>query len=109
MACLKWPNMSGCRSGVCREDQFDRSWHDRHHQRRADRQRCQDRLLTTAGFRDILEMRRGYREEIYNNKLTPPKPLVPRDLRLPVTERINASGEVVTPLDTASLRAAATI
>lgn len=65
-------------------------------------------LLTTAGFRDILEMRRGYREEIYNNKLTPPKPLVPRDLRLPVTERINAAGEVVTPLDMASLRAAAT-
>ncbi|WP_332670773.1 hydantoinase/oxoprolinase family protein [Aromatoleum sp.] len=63
-------------------------------------------LLTTAGFRDILEMRRGYREELYNNKLTPPPPLVPRDRRLPVVERINAAGEVVTPLDELSLRAA---
>ncbi|WP_018991598.1 hydantoinase/oxoprolinase family protein [Aromatoleum toluclasticum] len=63
-------------------------------------------LLTTAGFRDILEMRRGYREELYNNKLAPPPPLVPRDRRLPVVERIDAAGEVVTPLDEASLRAA---
>ena len=63
-------------------------------------------LITTEGFRDILEMRRGYREELYNNKLTPPKPLVPRDLRLPVKERMNAAGQVVTPLDPASLKAA---
>ncbi len=60
-------------------------------------------LLTTEGFRDILEMRRGYREKLYDNKLTPPKPLVPRDRRLGVRERINIDGEVVTPLDEDSL------
>ncbi|NMM26914.1 MAG: hydantoinase/oxoprolinase family protein [Glaciimonas sp.] len=63
-------------------------------------------LLTTSGFRDILEMRRGYREEIYNNKLLPPPPLVPRDRRMPVTERMNAAGEIVTLLDKQSLGAA---
>ena len=60
-------------------------------------------LITTEGFRDILEMRRGYREELYNNKLTPPAPLVPRDRRLPVKERIDASGAVVLALDPQSL------
>ena len=44
-------------------------------------------LLTTRGFRDALEMRRGIRERLYDNKYTAPKPLVPRTLRLPVTER----------------------
>ncbi|MBI5445293.1 MAG: hydantoinase/oxoprolinase family protein [Deltaproteobacteria bacterium] len=63
-------------------------------------------LLTTEGFRDILEMRRGLREEIYNNKLTPPKPLVPRDLRLGVRERTDIEGRVVTPLERESLAAA---
>lgn len=63
-------------------------------------------LLTTEGFRDILEMRRGWREELYDNKLTPPKPLVPRDLRLPVKERVDYRGQVVTPVDSASLAAA---
>ncbi|MBK6677448.1 MAG: hydantoinase/oxoprolinase family protein [Rhodocyclaceae bacterium] len=63
-------------------------------------------LVTTDGFRDILEMRRGYREELYNNKLTPPPPLVPRDRRLAVKERIDAAGNVVLALDRPSLDAA---
>lgn len=56
-------------------------------------------LLTTKGFRDILEMRRGYRESAYDNKMTPPKSLVPRDLRLGVEGRITFDGKVVTPLN----------
>jgi N-methylhydantoinase A len=60
-------------------------------------------LITTQGFRDILEMRRGYREKVYDNRLTPPAPLVPRNLRLGVAERITIDGEVATPLDEASL------
>lgn len=56
-------------------------------------------LLTTEGFRDILEMRRGYRESPYDNKLTPPKPLVPRNLRLGITERVTFDGKVKTQLD----------
>ena len=41
-------------------------------------------LLTTKGLRDALEMRRGIREEQYNNRFTNVVPLVPRYLRLPV-------------------------
>jgi N-methylhydantoinase A/oxoprolinase/acetone carboxylase beta subunit len=43
--------------------------------------------LTTRGFRDALEMRRGIREETYDNKAKAAEPLVPRWLRLPVSER----------------------
>ncbi|MHA1536555.1 MAG: hydantoinase/oxoprolinase family protein [Alphaproteobacteria bacterium] len=52
-------------------------------------------LLTTRGFRDALAMRRGIREETYDNKAKAPAPLVPRWLRLPVGERINAEGEIL--------------
>jgi N-methylhydantoinase A len=65
-------------------------------------------LLTTEGFRDVLEMRRGVRsrQHLYDNKYTAPPPLVPRSRRLPVSERIDAAGEVRTPLDEAGLEAA---
>jgi len=56
-------------------------------------------LLTTAGVRDALEMRRGIREEQYNNRYENAQPVVERYLRLPVKERIDAQGAVVTPLD----------
>jgi N-methylhydantoinase A len=55
-------------------------------------------LLTTKGLRDALEMRRGIREEQYNNRFTNVKPLVPRYLRLPIEERLDYKGEVVVPL-----------
>ena len=57
-------------------------------------------LLATEGFRDILEIRRGDREEMYNLFWTPPPPLVPRRLRRPVKERIRANGEVHTAQET---------
>ncbi|MDQ2741752.1 MAG: hydantoinase/oxoprolinase family protein [Chloroflexota bacterium] len=56
-------------------------------------------LLTTRGFRDILEIRRGDRDEPYNLFWKQPPPLVPRRLRLPVTERIRADGAIHVPLD----------
>jgi N-methylhydantoinase A len=65
-------------------------------------------LLTTRGFRDALAMRRGIREAQYDNRYAAPRPLVERWLRLPVTERVDATGAVVTPLDTADLGAALT-
>jgi len=61
-------------------------------------------LLTTAGVRDALEMRRGIREEQYNNRYENAQPVVERYLRLPVKERIDAQGAVVTPLDPDDVR-----
>jgi N-methylhydantoinase A len=64
-------------------------------------------LLTTAGFRDVLELRRGTRDEMYNPVWRPAEPLVPRRLRAPVTERIRATGEIEKPLEEDDVRAAA--
>ncbi len=63
-------------------------------------------LLTTAGHRDVIEMREGLKPERFNLRMAPPTPLVPRRLRLPVTERIRADGSVETPLDRGALDAA---
>ena len=60
-------------------------------------------LLTTEGFRDVLEIRHENRFEQYDINIDLPPPLVPRRLRLPVRERIDAQGEVLLPLDEASL------
>ncbi len=61
-------------------------------------------LLTTAGFRDVLEMREGTKlTGRYDLLSTPPTPLVPRYLRLPVVERIRHDGRVETALDRDSL------
>jgi len=64
-------------------------------------------LITTAGHRDILEMREGLKpEDRYNLRLAAPTPLVPRARRIGVVERIRADGSVLKPLDEASLSAA---
>lgn len=55
-------------------------------------------LLTTKGFRDVLEMRQGLRPDAYNNKYVSPKPFVPRHLRIGIEERIDYRGEEVAPL-----------
>ncbi len=62
-------------------------------------------LITTTGVRDALEMRRGIREEQYNNRYTNVTPLVPRYLRLPVTGRLDYAGKEITPLDEGEVRA----
>lgn len=56
-------------------------------------------LLTTHGLRDTLEMRRGIREEQYNNKFINVEPLVPRYLRYPIKERVDYMGEIITPIN----------
>jgi N-methylhydantoinase A len=56
-------------------------------------------LLTTKGFRDALQMRRGVREELYNNRYLAPSPIVPRFLRIPVDERVDFSGRVIQEMD----------
>jgi N-methylhydantoinase A len=64
-------------------------------------------LITTAGFRDTLEMAREHKYELYDLHIELPKPLVPRHLRLEVAERIGPHGEVVVPLDEAAVLEAA--
>ena len=60
-------------------------------------------LITTRGFRDILEMRKEMRYDIYDLLITLPDPLVPRPLRLEVDERVNASGKILRHLELAEL------
>jgi N-methylhydantoinase A len=59
-------------------------------------------LITTKGFRDVYEIGRGNRPEGYNLFFKRPVPLVSRDLRLEVEERLYATGEVLKPLDETS-------
>ena len=64
-------------------------------------------LITTKGFRDSLEMRRAHKENIWDLSLAPPPPIIPRYLRLGVTERLDSAGRVITPLDEEETRSAA--
>ena len=63
-------------------------------------------LLTTEGVRDALEMRRGIREEQYNNRYTNVKPLVPRYLRAGIKGRLDRNGAEIAPLDLDQVRQA---
>ena len=63
-------------------------------------------LLTTDGVRDALEMRRGVREEQYNNRYTNVPPLVPRYLRAPIRGRVNYHGDTLEPLNMDDMRRA---
>jgi len=64
-------------------------------------------MITTGGFRDIVELRRGYKEVLFDIRLAPPQAIVPRQWRLGVAERIGAEGEIIVPLDEGEVRAAA--
>ncbi|MEM1645086.1 MAG: hydantoinase/oxoprolinase family protein [Ignisphaera sp.] len=56
-------------------------------------------LLTTKGFRDVIEIGRQNRPRLYDLYFEKPRQLVPRDLRFEVNERVNAEGKVLVPLD----------
>ncbi len=60
-------------------------------------------LVTTAGFRDVLEIGRGNRPDMYNLRYRSPEPFVPRRFRFEVRERLDARGRVVEPLELADL------
>ncbi|MBM3647209.1 MAG: hydantoinase/oxoprolinase family protein [Alphaproteobacteria bacterium] len=66
-------------------------------------------LVTTEGFRDLLEIGRQKRPDLYDIQADKPLTLVPRDLRLEVPERLRYTGEIDTPLDEAKMRAAARV
>jgi len=61
-------------------------------------------FITTEGFRDVLLMRRGVREQQFNSKSAPPAPLVPRHLTYTVSERVDCEGREVAPLDSNGAR-----
>ncbi|TVR76243.1 MAG: hydantoinase/oxoprolinase family protein [Sphaerobacteraceae bacterium] len=63
-------------------------------------------VLTTAGFRDLLELGRQQRPDLYDLQVDKPDVLVPRHLRLEVPERALATGEIRTPLDRDAVREA---
>ncbi len=64
-------------------------------------------LITTAGFRDVLEIGRQTRPDIYDFQAEKPTPIVERDRRFEVTERLDERGAVLTDLDEESVRVAA--
>ena len=55
-------------------------------------------LVTTAGFRDVLEIARGNRPDLYNLRFIKETPFVPRALRFEVRERVGANGKVIVPI-----------
>lgn len=64
-------------------------------------------LITTRGFRDVLEIGRERKYELYDLAIKKPEPLIPRNLRVEVDERLRADGSVLTALDEQQLLAAA--
>ncbi|WP_159590780.1 hydantoinase/oxoprolinase family protein [Hydrogenophaga sp. BPS33] len=56
-------------------------------------------LITTEGFKDVLEIGREMRYDLYDIFITYPKPLVPRQMRLELRERMNAHGDIICKLD----------
>jgi N-methylhydantoinase A len=63
-------------------------------------------LLVTEGFRDEIEMRRCYKEDIWDPSYPAPAPIARRRVRLEIPERLNAEGEVDVPLDEEAVRKA---
>ena len=63
-------------------------------------------LLVTKGHRDEIELRRGYKENIWDQSYPPPPWIVPRRYRLSIPERLDHKGEVLAPLDEDVVRAA---
>jgi len=62
-------------------------------------------LITTRGFRDVLEIMRASRVLPYDLAWRKPQPIIPRNLRFEVTERVGPDGDIITPLDPAEVAA----
>jgi len=71
-----------------------------------EREWAETALLTTAGFRDALEIGRQTRPDIYDFDATKPEPIVPRNRRFEVDERLDERGRVLEPLDENDVREA---
>ena len=66
-------------------------------------------MVCTEGFRDVIEIRRANKEDLWDTYKDVARPYIPRRDRLTVTERVDAAGRVVTPLDEAAARDVARI
>jgi N-methylhydantoinase A len=64
-------------------------------------------LITTEGFRDVIEMRTESRFEQYDLNLNLPDPLLPRQMRFTVSGRVDANGEILVDIDRAEIEAVA--
>lgn len=64
-------------------------------------------LITTQGFRDVIEMRTESRFEQYDLNLELPEPLIPRQSRFTVPERVDANGDILITLDHTDIEAVA--
>lgn len=64
-------------------------------------------LITTKGFRDVLEIARGNRPDLFNLRYKKPVPFVERNLRQEAEERLNYKGEIITPLNREDIQKAA--
>lgn len=64
-------------------------------------------LVTSAGFRDVLEIARANRPDPFDLHYRRDEPLIPRELRFEVPERMDAHGNVLVPLDTSAVEALA--
>jgi N-methylhydantoinase A len=64
-------------------------------------------LITTRGFRDVLEIARGNRPDLFNLRYRKPPPLISRSLRHELTERVDCNGRILIPLDRQELEALA--
>ena len=71
-----------------------------------ERRGAKSALITTEGFRDVIEMRTESRFEQYDLNLNLPEPLAPRQMRFTVRERVSAGGDVLVPLDRSEVEAA---
>lgn len=66
-------------------------------------------LLATSGFRDVLEIQRSYRRELYNLQWEKPRSIVSRDMIVELAERVAADGSVLLPLDEDEVRRAVSV
>ncbi len=69
-----------------------------------ERKTARTALITTQGFRDVIELARQRRPDLYDLDVDKPRPLVPRNLRFEVRERTAYDGSIVTPLDEGQVR-----
>ena len=68
-----------------------------------ERKGCKTGLITTKGFRDLIELARQKRSSLYDTQIEKPIPIIYKNMRREVPERIASDGSIVTPIDTAEV------